>query len=223
MFKRPAPADGGSPAAEKAWRDCGHLAMQTTRGGLGREIARIVLAYSPRDLQQMRWNFSEKIRSIDPIYRKKLEETITAHLHGTYQAIRLMDQQGSYTSLAGPVPGTAREFFNMVAAQCLYGDEDEVRLRFLKYLLSGFAMLVQNLPGHPVGMPFPGGDRVQQIDGVHYCPVRTKANDVDAALCPFCPALQTPEVGYLRPPVDASEHRKQEFIRHCYDFHNFNG
>jgi hypothetical protein len=84
-------------------------------------------------------------------------------------------------------------------------------------------MFVQGLPGHPVGMPFPGGDKVEVIDGVCYCPVRTKANDVDAALCPFCPALPTPTIGYLRPPVNASEHRKQEFIKNCHDFHNFNG
>ena len=74
-------------------------------------------------------------------------------------------------------------------------------------------MFVQGLPGHPVGMPFPGGDKVEVIDGIYYCPVREKANDVDAALCPFCPALQTPEIGYLKPPVNASKNRKQEFIR----------
>jgi len=53
-------------------------------------------------------------------------------------------------------------------------------------------MSVQGLPGHPVGMPFPGGGKVEFIDGAYYCPVRMKANDVDAALCPFCPALKTP-------------------------------
>ena len=96
-------------------------------------------------------------------------------------------------------------------------------LRFLKFLLAGFCMFVQELPGHPVGMPFPGGDKVEIIDGTYYCPVREKANDVDAALCPFCPALQTPEIGYLKPPVNASKHRKQEFIRETYDRHHFNG
>ncbi|MCC7469192.1 MAG: DUF2115 family protein, partial [Burkholderiaceae bacterium] len=67
-----------------------------TRGELGQAIADLVLSYSPRDLQQMRWNFSGAIQDINPEYRKKLEETITAHLHGTYQALRLMRQQGSF-------------------------------------------------------------------------------------------------------------------------------
>jgi hypothetical protein len=42
-------------------------------------------------------------------------------------------------------------------------------------------------------------------------------------LAQYCPALQTPETGYLRPPVNAGKHRKQEFIKNCYDFYNFNG
>jgi len=202
--------------------DCDLLGSRTTRGELGRAIAEIVLAYSPKDLQQLNWNFSEKIQNIDPAYKKRLEETITGYLHGTYQSVRLMNQQGTFSSLHEPVLGDTKAFWNMVAIQCTKGDGEE-RLRFLKFLLAGFCMFVQELPGHPVGMPFPGGDKVEVIDGVYYCPVRTKANDVDAALCPFCPALQTPEIGYLMPPVNASEHRKQEFIRNCYDFHNFNG
>jgi uncharacterized protein (UPF0305 family) len=96
-------------------------------------------------------------------------------------------------------------------------------MRFLNYLLAAFCMFVLNEPGHPVGTPFPGGDAVQLIDGIYYCPVREKAGDVDSALCPFCPARQTPGIGYLRPPVNGSEHRKQEFIDNCYRFHNFNG
>jgi uncharacterized protein (UPF0305 family) len=101
--------------------------------------------------------------------------------------------------------------------------EDDLRLRFLKYLLAAFPMFVLREPAHAVGTPFPGGDTIAIVQGVYYCPVREKANDVGGALCPFCPAVQTPAIGYLRPPLNPSEHRKQEFIRNCYDFHNFNG
>lgn len=202
---------------------CDELASMKTRGDLGRVIAEIVLSYSPRDLMRMKWNFSEKIRELSPTYRRALEEAISGHLHGTYHDVRLMSRQGRFLSMHDPVPEHSRGYWSMVVAQCRMGDEEEARLRFLKFLLSGFCMLVENRPGHPAGMPFPGGDKVERIDGVYYCPVRTKANDVDAALCPYCPALQTPEAGYLRPPVHASEHRKQEYIRTCFDRHHFNG
>jgi uncharacterized protein (UPF0305 family) len=202
---------------------CTRLASAETLGELGAAIAKIVLAYSPSDLQQMKWNFSESIKAISPEYRRQLEELITGHLHGTYQILRLMDQQGAFVHMNEPLPGIAKEYWTMVAGQ--YPDEvDEgSRLRFLKFLLAGFCMFVQGLPGHPIGMPFPGGDKVEIIDGVYYCPVREKANDVDSALCPFCPATQTPDIGYLKPPVNASGHRKQEYIDHIHRGHHFNG
>jgi uncharacterized protein (UPF0305 family) len=202
---------------------CVKLRSMKTRGDLGQAIAAIVQTYSPRDIERMRWNFSGAIRDINPELRKLLEKSITDHLQGTYQALRLMDQHGSSVHGGEPLAPGAGEYWKMVAAQCPAGGDNQIRLRFLKFLLAGFCMFVQGLPGHPVGMPFPGGDRVTIIEGVYYCPVREKANDVDAALCPYCPALQTPEIGYLKPPVNAGEHRKQEFIRHCHDFHHFNG
>jgi uncharacterized protein (UPF0305 family) len=171
----------------------------------------------------MRVNFSGKIDSFPADYKKELENTIAAFLDGTYQAIRLMNQQGSFATMQDPVSLLARDYWAMVREQCSTGSEQEKRLRLLKYLLSGFCMFVQEIPGHPVGMPFPGGDKVSFIDGIYYCPVRTKANDVDAALCPFCPAKQTPEIGYLKPPVKGSKHRKQEYIKNIYDYHHFNG
>jgi len=122
-----------------------------------------------------------------------------------------------------PVTHQQKSYWDMVIGQCTDTGDSNSRIRFLNYLLAAFCMFVLKEPGHPVGMPFPGGDTVQLINGIYYCPVREKAGDVDAALCPFCPARQTPEIGYLRPPLNGSEHRKQEFIDNCYRYHNFNG
>jgi uncharacterized protein (UPF0305 family) len=203
--------------------ECLTLGSKKTTGELGQAVADIIMRYSPRDLQQMRWNFSDMVRDINPDYREKLEETITGHLHGTYLSIRQMHDLKNFVRMRKPLAVNAGDFWKMVAAQCSSGEEEQVRLRFLKFLLAGFCMLVQGLPGHPAGMPFPGGDQVEEIDGVYYCPVREMANDVDSALCPFCPARQTLVIGYLKPPRNASKHRKQEFIQNCYDHHNFNG
>jgi uncharacterized protein (UPF0305 family) len=212
-----------SATAEQVHADITRLRSVRNRGALGSTIASIVLLYSPKDIEQMRSNFKEKIRDVTPEYRDRLEAKITEHLLGTWQTLRLMQQQGAFSPMTESVPAEMNAYWDMVAVQCRDHGSGEVRLRFLKFLIAGFAMFVQHEPGHPVGTPFPGGDMVQFFDGVYYCPVREKANDVDAALCPFCPALQTPVIGYLKPPVGGSEHRKQEFIRNCHDFHNFNG
>lgn len=202
---------------------CRIFGSQKTRGDLGNAIASAVSDYSPGDLKKMQWNFSGKIRSINPIYRKQLEKIVNGHMNETRERIRLMNQTGSFSAMKEPLPGEAKKYWAMVAEKCSPGEPEKDRIRFLKYLLAGFCIFVQEVPPHPAGMPFPGGDQVRLIDGIYYCPVRTKAEDVDSALCPFCPARQTPEVGYLKPPRDGNARRKQEFIKDTYDHHYFNG
>jgi uncharacterized protein (UPF0305 family) len=226
LFKKTPPDNPTSSfrESERIRDECTLLNRVTTRGELGEAISQIILRYSPRDLQQMKRNFGIRIRDITPEYRDQLEMKIAEHLAGTWQTIRLMKQQGVFATMPEPLTERQKEFWNMVIVQCdAAGTGEAAGLRFLKFLLAGFCMFVLSEPGHAVGTPFPGGDKVEFIDGVYYCPVREKADDVQAALCPFCPAVQTPEIGYLRPPLNASEHRKQEFIEHCHKFHNFNG
>jgi uncharacterized protein (UPF0305 family) len=222
----PTPIDSGNPPSGGATiaQKCRDLRLAENRGDLGERIAFLVVLYSPVEIQRMNLNFSNKIRDITPEYRDRLSKKITEYLLGTYQRIHLLEQQGAFKAMHEPLTDPQKNYWDMVAEQCS-GDVggDVPAIRFLKYLLAGFCMLVLNEPGHPAGTPFPGGDSVQFISGVYYCPVREKANDVDAALCPFCPALQTPELGYLKPPINPSERRKQEFIEHCHKFHNFNG
>lgn len=202
--------------------ECKDLARATTRGELGAKVAVLVLRHSPVDIQQMQRNFGRKIQDLTPEYRERLTQKVNEHLLGTYQTIRLRQQQGAFGAMTEPLTPLQQSYWEMVAGQCT-ANGGNVRIRFLNYLLAAFCMFVLNEPGHPVGTPFPGNDTVQLIDGVYYCPVREKAGDVDAALCPFCPALQTPEIGYLKPPVGGSEHRKQEFIEQIHRHHHFNG
>jgi uncharacterized protein (UPF0305 family) len=223
LFRRPDPAR--SPAsAETISRQCSDLRAAKTRGELGTAIARIVLVHSPKEIQQMKSNFDTKVRDLTPEYRDRLSAKITEHLLGTFQRIRLDDQQGTLRTLNQAIPDDQRGYWDMVGRQCSGdGEADVPALRFLKYLLAGYCMLVLDEPGHPAGTPFPGGDEVEFMDGVYYCPVKDKEGDVDAALCLWCPARQTPAIGYLRPATRPTGRNRQEFIDNCYRYHNFNG
>jgi uncharacterized protein (UPF0305 family) len=203
--------------------ECRDLQLAVTRGELGMKIALLVLRHSPADIQQMKRNFGKKVHELTPEYRDRLTQKINEHLLGTFQTIRLRQQQGSFSTMREPLTHHQKSYWDMVIGQCTASGDTNPRIRFLNYLLAAFCMFVLDEPGHPAGTPFPGGDTVQLIDGIYYCPVREKAGDVDAALCPFCPARQTPLIGYLRPPLNGSKRRKQEFIDNCYRYHNFNG
>jgi uncharacterized protein (UPF0305 family) len=222
LFSRPAPADQSPGVLVKL--ACQELQEKRTTGELGGLIAHLVLARSPADIRRMQRNFETKVKDLSPEYRDRLTAKITEHLLGTFQRIRLAGQQGIFRTLQDPVTEEQRKYWDMVAAQCSEDNSpDDPSTRFLKYLLAGYCMLVLSEPGHPPGTPFPGGDSVEFTNGIYYCPVRVKANDVDAALCPWCPARQTPEIGYLRPATRPTERNKQEFIDNCYRYHNFNG
>ena len=213
-----------SESCEEIANRCSELNKAETRGQLGEQIAILVLAHPPSDIQRMKRNFETKVQDMMPDYRDRLNQKIAGHLLGTYQRIRLDDQQGMFRTLPHPVTDEQKKYWEMVAGQCKKDESgDAPEIRFLKYLLAGYCMLVLDEPGHPVGTPFPGRDEVEFTDGIYYCPVRDKAGDVDAALCPYCPAKQTPGIGYLHPATRPTERTKQEFIDNCHRFHHFNG
>jgi len=203
---------------------CQALKEAKTRGQLGEQIARQVLSHSPAEVQRMKRNFETTVQDLTPEYRDRLTQKITEHLLGTFQRIRLDYQQGTFKTLREPVTDEQQKYWDMVADQCRQDTGgDAPALRFLKYLLAGYSMLVLEEPGHAVGTPFPGGDEVEFADGIYYCPVREKAGDVDAALCPYCPAHQTPGIGYLRPATRPTGRTNQELVDNCHRYHNFNG
>lgn len=204
--------------------ECRDLASAKTEKDLGLQLAEIILRYSPTDIQQMKQNFATNVKDMDPAYRDQLTAKIAEYLLGTWQRARLMQQQGTFDRLSGSLPVSNAEYWNMVADTCSKTHTGRsARLRFLKYLLAGFCMFVLREPAHPVGTPFPGGDTVEYTNGTYYCPVKAKSGDVDAALCPYCPAIQTPTIGYLKPPSSKNKNRQQEFINDCYTYHHFNG
>ncbi|OPX65033.1 MULTISPECIES: DUF2115 domain-containing protein [unclassified Methanoregula] len=223
LFRKSEPARS-LDTADPISRQCSELKAAKTRGELGMGIARIVLAHSPKEIQQMKRNFDTKVLDLPAEYRDRLSARITEHLLGTFQRIRLDDQQGILKTLHQPLSEDQKNYWDMVGRQCSgEGEADAPALRFLKYLLAGYCMLVLDEPGHPPGTPFPGGDEVEFTNGIYYCPVRDREGDVDAALCPWCPARQTPQIGYLRPATRPTERNKQELIDNCYRYHNFNG
>ena len=129
----------GSPGqvAAAIQKDCARFVALRSRGELGAALARVALMYSPRDIRQMEQNFGNSPGS-SPEYKKELEEAITGHLLGTYQCIRLMDQQGTFRTHDEPVTDAEGAYWNMVADRCRPGTGD-LRLRFLKFLLPGSA------------------------------------------------------------------------------------
>jgi uncharacterized protein (UPF0305 family) len=94
------------------------------------------------------------------------------------------------------------KFCAMVPEGCFVWEDAGVRNpyfqnpknRLFYYLIAAFTMFVLEEPGHPAGMPFPGGFSVEQRGRDYYCLIRDKEKDVFWSICNFCPAHQTEEL-----------------------------
>jgi uncharacterized protein (UPF0305 family) len=174
---------------------CTRLAQCTEKQAalllLGEELS----VYPLNTLEQLMASFEKKAQDIPVHYRNQLLPKIHEEICGAYHDLMASFREGD--ELSGTVSSSWQKYWKMVFQTCkIRAHTKSPRNLFCKYLITGGTMYVFERPGHPIGTPFPGGQIVDSLDGVVYCPVRDMADDVESALCPFCPAVQSDEPIY---------------------------
>jgi len=154
-------------------------------------IAGEVATYTLHDLQDLRASVEHDLRHVPQHYRAKLQPRMMEHLFGTHHIIMLGHRRGRFGDLRGQPGGKIGEFCDMLTGLPDNEDERDLRLVLLYYLIAAYTLFCCELPGHPVGTPFPGGFLVEERNGTYYCPVREKEDDVETSICPYCPAEQS--------------------------------
>ncbi|MCL2460273.1 MAG: DUF2115 domain-containing protein [Euryarchaeota archaeon] len=164
---------------------------QTALFLLGEELS----VYPLNTLEQLMASFERKAQALPAHYRDKLLPKIHEEICGAYHDLMAAWREGE--EIPGTLSPSWLKYWNMVFQTCkTRALTKNPRNLFCKYLITGGTMYVFERPGHPVGTPFPGGQIVDSWDGVVYCPVRDMADDVESALCPFCPAVQSDDPIY---------------------------
>jgi uncharacterized protein (UPF0305 family) len=169
------------------------LSSRMRRAGSKEALAGIIAAematYSLHDLLRLRALVERDLRHVPRHYRARLQPRMMEHLFGTHHDIMLRHRRGRFEGLHGSLDGKLGEFCDMLL-DLPEREEGDLRLTVFYYLIAAFTIFVRELPGHPVGTPFPGGFIVEERDGIYYCPVREREDDVETSICPFCPAHQ---------------------------------
>jgi uncharacterized protein (UPF0305 family) len=177
------------------------LATAKTKGDLGSILADETGQYSLMDLQILGGMLYKEMMSIPRPYRDHLKPYMTDQLFGAHHRLLTMYRSGKFRSLNDPI--TDRETFDnfckMIPDGCYSWDDQSKRTpfryspqhRLFYYLVSAFTMFVLDRPGHPVGMPFPGGAKVEERNGQFYCLIRDHEKEVTFSICNFCPAYQS--------------------------------
>jgi uncharacterized protein (UPF0305 family) len=168
------------------------------KGALGHALALEAQKYSIVDLQRISAALTREINGLPSPYKERITPYFIEQFFRRYYRLIEMDDSGEFKNL--------REDIKEKKLFCDYCEATEKRERdpydpgfvyesdpqhgLFYFIVSCFAMFVLEEPGHPVGMPFPGGFKVENREGVYYCPIREKEKDLPHSICNFCPCKQ---------------------------------
>jgi uncharacterized protein (UPF0305 family) len=176
------------------------ISSATTKADLLDILAKEIGNYTLFDLQLIGGRLYNEIRELPSPYREAIRPYFMEQLFGMHHTLVLMYR----TRDSRPVHGSIRDptgfsdFCKVIPEGCFAWDDQSdrnphlrnPRMRLFYYLVSAFTMFVLDQPGHPVGMPFPGGFKVEQRGNEYYCLIRDKEKEVFYSICNFCPARQ---------------------------------
>lgn len=168
---------------------CFRLRTAKTRGELSTFLFEEVSGFTLHDLQHLRGVLEHEFKALPPYYRKKLYPKAMEQIFGTHHTLIHMYRSGQLVNLTAPLDPLFVEYCDMVEKTVL-AEPDQKKQKFdlLYFLLAAFNLFVIDLPGHPIGTPFPGGMTVEQKNGEYLCPVQGKTEGVENSICPFCSA-----------------------------------
>ena len=179
------------------------IRIARTRGELGTILVHEVQQYSLFDLQIIGGRLYNEIEKLPSPYREAIRPYFNKQLFGKHHELLTLHRRGAFLAMNSPItdPETFQKFCDMLPEGCFaWNDASErnpyfrnPKNRLFYYLIAAFSMFVLDEPGHPVGMPFPGGFKVEQRGRDYYCLIRDKEKEVYSSICNYCPAKQTEE------------------------------
>lgn len=164
------------------------LSRQKKKGNLLSSLKIEAEKFTPDDLNIMMIRYDEKIKDLPAGYRQELEKFARIQITDGYNS--LMTASLDKIHAEEKLHRSWKEFVNAAKIVCQKGNDGD-RYRSLKYIIAAFSIFILGIPPHPVGMPFPGGFRIELYEGIHYCPVKDKWKDDQDTFCSFCPAEQS--------------------------------
>jgi uncharacterized protein (UPF0305 family) len=181
------------------------LSTARTKGELGVILAHEIQTYTMFDLQIIGGRLNYDIDRLPSPYREAIRPYFREQLFGKHHRLLAMHHARVFERMTDPIrdPETFRKFCEMLPEGTFAWNDSGERNPYFRnpknrvfyYLIAAFTMFILDEPGHPVGMPFPGGFSVEQRGMDYYCLIRDKEKDVFYSICNFCPAHQTEESG----------------------------
>lgn len=168
------------------------------KGALGQALALEAQKYNILDLQRISAGLAREINSLPSPYKERITPYFLDQFFIRYYRLIGMNGSGEFNDLKDDIKEKKRFLDYLEATEKTKRDPDTRGFVYeydpghglFYFIVNCFAMFVLEEPGHPVGMPFPGGFKVEKREGVYYCPIREKEKDLPHSICNFCPCKQ---------------------------------
>lgn len=139
------------------------------------------------DLMEVNAEMIEESKYVQENYKHKSHEVYAKYFLG-----RIRDVRGDNTSYQHNI--NKEEFIDAVATLKSYHINESVtsksKFPLIYGIISIYTTFVLEEPIHPVGTPFPGSLKVEEKNGVYYCPVKDANMESPNAVCKMCIAEQ---------------------------------
>lgn len=139
------------------------------------------------DLMAANSEMIEENKYVQGNYKEQVQGVYAKYFLGRIKEIR--DDNNHYENNIDK-----EEFIDAVATLKRYHEEESIssktKFPLIYGIVSIYTTFILNEPIHPVGTPFPGSLKVEEKDGVYYCPVKEANLDSPNAVCKMCIAEQ---------------------------------
>ena len=180
--------------SEKDLRVFSEFTDITSKAELAECLFAELAGYSVFDLQEISAHLEHEIDVLPSPYRERVRPYFLEQYFRRYGSIMAMRQQGVFARPGQEIRDVPlfRDYCRIVSEfRPPQGPDGNIPFSgHFYFVVSAFFMFVMEEPGHPVGMPFPGGFAVKKKADGFYCPIRDKEKDVITSICNFCPAKQ---------------------------------
>ena len=139
------------------------------------------------DLMAVNAEMIEESKYVQENYKDKSHGVYAKYFLGRIKEIR--DDNTNYNRNIDK-----EDFIDSVATLKSYHDNDSLisktKFPLIYGIVSLYTTYILEEPIHPVGTPFPGSLKVEEKDGVYYCPVKDANLESPNAVCKMCIAEQ---------------------------------
>ncbi len=179
------------------------LKTARTKGELGYLLVHEIQSFTMFDLQIIGGRLNNEIDKLPSPYRESIRPYFREQLFGKHHQLLALHHTRAFVTMNDLIHDreTFLKFCDMLPEGVFaWQDSSECnpyfrnpKNRLFYYLIAAFTLFVLDEPGHPVGMPFPGGFFVERRGRDYYCLIRDKEKEIFYSICNFCPAHQTEE------------------------------